>query len=100
MVVLELFTPTCPLRLSELKQQHLNVVNPLWQGVSNLDDDYANLSKMERFTALLHRADDTTRQYYHSLRGEFYRLKDSPNPALRVNCSLRSLMVGKVLHTL
>ena len=83
MVGLEPFTPTCPLRLSELKQHHLNVANPLWQGVSNLDDDYTPLSKKERFTALLHRADDITRQYYHSLREEFYRLKDSPNPALR-----------------
>lgn len=43
-------------------------------GVSNLDDDYANLSKKERFIALLHRADDITRQYYHSLREEFYQL--------------------------
>ena len=55
------------------------------QGVSNLDDDYAILSKKERFTALLHRADDITRQYYHSLRGDVYRFKDSPNPALRAH---------------
>jgi hypothetical protein len=66
-----------------VKRQHLNVANPLWQGVSTLEDEYANLSKKERFTALQHGADDIARQYYHSLRDEFYQLKDSPNPVFR-----------------
>ena len=66
-----------------VRRQHLNVANPLWQGDSNLEDEYANVSKRERFTTLLHGADDITRQYYHSLRDEFFVLKDSPNPTLR-----------------
>jgi hypothetical protein len=66
-----------------VRRQHLNVANPLWQGDSNLEDEYANISKKERFTALLHGADDITRGYYHSLRDEFYALKDSINPTLR-----------------
>ena len=66
-----------------IRRQHLNVANPLWQGVSNIEDEYANISKKERFTQLIHGADDITRQYYHSLRDEFYALKDSLNPTLR-----------------
>ncbi|KIN01660.1 hypothetical protein OIDMADRAFT_53186 [Oidiodendron maius Zn] len=42
-------------------RQHLNVFNPLWQGVSNLDDVFPNLSRKERFTALLHGADEMER---------------------------------------
>lgn len=64
-------------------RQHLNVFNPLWQGVCNLDDVFPNLSRKERFTTLLHEADDTTRSYYRSLRDGFFELKNSPNPALR-----------------
>ncbi|RDL38571.1 Uncharacterized protein BP5553_02911 [Venustampulla echinocandica] len=64
-------------------RQHLNVFNPLWQGVSNLDDVFPNLSRKERFTTLLHGADDITRSYYYSLRDEFFKLKNSPNPTLR-----------------
>ena len=55
-----------------VRRQHLNVANPLWQGVSNIEDEYANVSNEERFTAELHGADDITRQYYLSLRGGFY----------------------------
>lgn len=66
-----------------VRRQHLNVANPLWQGVSNIEDEYANISKKERFTQLIHGADDITRQYYHCLRDEFFALKDSLNPTLR-----------------
>ena len=64
-------------------RQHLNVFNPLWQGVSNLDDVFPNLSRKERFTTLLHGADEITRSYYCSLRDEFFNLKNSPDPILR-----------------
>lgn len=43
---------------------------------------FPNLSRKERFTTLLYRADDITRSYYYSLRDEFFELKNSPNPAL------------------
>ena len=73
------------------------------QGVSNLDDDYAIPSKKERFTALLYRADDVTRQYYHGLREKFYQLKDLPNPALRAFYHYGQLLASltyEALHTL
>jgi hypothetical protein len=70
-------------------RQGLNVFNPLWQGVSNLDDVFPNLSSKERFTTLLHGADDITRSYYYSLRDEFFELKNSPNPVLRAYYNAR-----------
>ena len=70
-------------------RQHLNIFNPLWQGVLNLDDVFHNLSRKERFTTLLHGADDITRSYYYALRDEFFGLKNSPNIALRAYYNAR-----------
>ena len=70
-------------------RQHLNVFNPLWQGVSSLEDVFPNLSRKERFTTLLHGADEITRSYYYSLRDEFFELKNSPNPTSRAYYNAR-----------